>query len=88
MSRKPEKNAARPVRKKRDALAEYLAALEEAYPPAKGKAGIFKKDKYTYIVSIDLPKRVNERMRLYDRMAEVGTDLLLETNKYIILSSR
>jgi hypothetical protein len=40
------------------------------------------------IVSIHLPKRARERMRLFDRMAEIGTRLLLETNQYIILSGR
>jgi len=40
------------------------------------------------IVSIPLPARVRERMRLFDRMAEVGTKLLLETDQYIILSGR
>lgn len=40
------------------------------------------------IVSVPLPARVRERMRLFDQMAEVGTKLQLETNEYIILSSQ
>ena len=40
------------------------------------------------IVTAPLPARERERMRLFDQMAEVGTRLLLETDQYIILSSR
>jgi hypothetical protein len=35
-----------------------------------------------------LPARVDERMRLFDDMAEVGTKLLLETDQHIVLSSQ
>jgi len=40
------------------------------------------------MVNVPLSKRVNERMRLFDQMAEVGTRILLETHDYIILSGR
>jgi hypothetical protein len=39
-------------------------------------------------VSTQLPSRADERLRLFDHMAEVGTRLLLETDQYIILSGR
>jgi len=38
------------------------------------------------IVNVPLPTRVNERMRLFDQMAEVATRILVETDEYIILS--
>jgi hypothetical protein len=70
------------------ALAKYLAELEEAYPSAKGAARILSRQDNRIIVSIPLPARARDRMRLFDRMAEVGTRLLLETDQYIILSGR
>lgn len=71
-----------------NALAEYLAALEKIYPPAKGTAQVFTRQDKRVIVSIPLPTKARERMRLFDYMAEVATNLLLETGQYIILSSR
>jgi hypothetical protein len=76
------------ARETRNALAEYLAALEEFYPAAKGATRIIARPDKRVIVSIHLPTRARERMRLFDRMAEIGTRLLLETNLYIILSGR
>ncbi len=75
-------------RKTGDALTEYLAALEEAYPAAKGAARVITRPDKRVIVSILLPTRVRERMRLFDHMAKIGTRLLLETGQYIILSGR
>ncbi len=72
----------------KDALTEYLTALEEIYPAAKGAARVITRPDKRVIVSILLPTRVRERMRLFDHMAEVGTRLLLETGQYIILSGR
>jgi hypothetical protein len=69
------------------AITEYLTALEEIYPVAKGTARVLKRPDNRVIVSVPLPTRMSERMRLFDQMAEVGTKLLLETNEYIILSS-
>jgi len=71
-----------------DAVSKYLTALAEIYPEAKGKAHVVTRQDNRIIVSIPLPTRVSERMRLFDRMAEVGTKLLLETDQYIILSGR
>jgi hypothetical protein len=79
----------RPVaRQTQNALSRYLAALEEVYPAARGTAHITVRPDNRVIVSIPLPTRVRERMRLFDQMAEVGTKLLLETDRYIILSGR
>jgi hypothetical protein len=83
-TRQPNQSA----RRTGDALTEYLAALEEVYPAAKGAARVITRPDKRIIVSIFLPTRVRERMRLFDRMAEVGTRLLLETGQYIILSGR
>ena len=70
-----------------EALSRYLRALEEAYPVAKGNTGIVVRQDNRIIVSVPLPRQVKERMRLFDRMSEVATDLLLETDQYIVLSS-
>jgi hypothetical protein len=72
----------------KNALIEYLTALEEIYPAAKGATRVVTRPDKRVIVSILLPARVRERMRLFDHMAEVGTRLLLETGQYIILSGR
>lgn len=72
----------------RRVLTRYLAALEEIHPEAKGKTRVVSREDNRIIVSIPLPKRATERMRLFDRMAEVGTELLLETDQYIILSGQ
>jgi hypothetical protein len=89
MSRKTNqemRRAAKGVR--RDAITEYLTALEEIYPLAKGTARVIARQDNRTIISVPLPTRVGERMRLFDQMAKVGTKLLLETNEYIILSSQ
>ena len=71
-----------------DAIAEYLAALQELYPAAKGATRVVVRRDGRIIVNAPLPTRSLERMRLFDQMAEVGTRLLLETDQYIILSRR
>lgn len=88
MSRETSQQPRQPAREGQDAQTEYLAALEEIYPIAKGAARVFTRQDNRIIVSIPLPTRVRERIRLFDRMAEVGTKLLLETDQYIILSGR
>ena len=77
-----------PAREVQDAITEYLATLEEVYPVAKGTVQVLTRQDNRIIVSIPLPIRVRERMQLFDRMAEIGTKLLLETDQYIILSGR
>ena len=71
-----------------DAVSQYLAALQQFYPAAKGQTRVVVRPDHRVIVSAPLPARSRERMRLFDQLAEVGTRLLLETDKYIILSSR
>lgn len=71
-----------------DAIAQYLAALEEVYPAAKGTTRVVIRPDHRVIVSAPLPTRSRDRMRLFDQMATVGTRLLLETDQYIILSGR
>jgi hypothetical protein len=88
MSRETRQRPSHTTRESRDALTEYLAALEEIYPLAKGETRILARQDNRVIVSVPLPARARERMRLFDRMAEVGTKLLLETDQYIILSGR
>lgn len=88
MRRETARQPRHPAREVQDALTEYIAALEEIYPVAKGAARVLTRQDNRVIVSIPLPARVRERMRLFDLMAEVGTKLLLETDQYIILSGR
>jgi hypothetical protein len=89
MSRKTNEEMRRTAKEiRRDAITEYLTALEEIYPLAKGTARVIARQDNRTIVSVPLPARVGERMRLFDRMAEVGTKLLIETNEYIVLSSQ
>ena len=88
MRRRTHQQPGHPTRKVRDALTEYLAALEEIYPPARGTTRVLTRQDNRIIVSIPLPARARERMQVFDHMAEVGTKLLLETDQYIILSGR
>ena len=71
-----------------EAVKQYLAVLQECYPASKGKTRVVVRRDRRVIVTAPLPARERERMRLFDQMAEVGTRLLLETDQYIILSSR
>jgi hypothetical protein len=71
-----------------DPTKEYIAALHEIYPPARGNTSVTVRPEYGVIVHVPLPKRANERIRLFEQMAEVGTRLLLETDEYIILSGQ
>jgi len=87
VSRRISQQPQRVVKQSEDALTTYIAALEKVYPKAKGRARVVRQDN-RIVVSIPLPARAQERMRLFDRMAEVGTRLLLETDQYIIISSQ
>ena len=71
-----------------DAITQYITALEEFYPAAKGATTIVRRPDQSVIVKVPLPKRDYERMRLFDHMAEVALRLLLETDELIIISSR
>lgn len=71
-----------------NATARYLAVLYEVDPAARGTTRVVVRPDRRVIVSTPLPTRARERMRLFDQMAEIGTRLLIETGKYIILSSQ
>lgn len=88
MSQQNSKQRKQVVRNDRDPIAEYLAALEEFYPAAIGSAQVHKWQHNQVIVTVPLPTRVRERMRLFDHMAEVATKLLVETDLQIIISSQ
>ena len=88
MSQQTSKQRKRVARNDRDPIAEYLAALEEFYPAAIGSAQVHKWQDDQVIVTVPLPTRVRERMRLFDHMAEVATKLLVETDLQIIISSQ
>lgn len=84
MRRKAAEPSRHATRQPQDAPGRYLAALEEVYPAARGKAYITVRPDSHVIVSIPLPTRVRQRVRLLDQMAEVGTKLLPETDRYIL----
>ena len=88
MSRKISRQPKRLARQIQDAVTKYRAVLEEIHPQAKGRTRVVTREDDRIVVCVPLPTRALERMRLFDRMAEVGTRLLLETNQYIILSGR
>jgi len=69
-----------------NAITQYLAALHEVFPTAKGATRVVVRPDRSVVVTAPLPTHARERMRLFDQMAEVGTRLLLETDQYIILS--
>ena len=71
-----------------DSIMEYLAALEKIYPAAIGTAEVIRRGDNRVIVSVPLPADEDERILLYNQMAEVGTKILIETDEYIILSSQ
>ena len=72
----------------RDPISEYISALEKFYPVAIGSASVHTQPNNQIIVCVPLPTRVNDRMRLFDQMAEVATKILIETDQLIILSSQ
>ncbi|HWN11336.1 MAG TPA: hypothetical protein VNO50_19020 [Pyrinomonadaceae bacterium] len=88
MSRNANRQSGPVANRTGDAITQYLAALQELYPAAKGATRVVVRPDRRVIVSAPLPSRARERMRLFDQMAEVGTRLLLETDQYIILSGR
>ena len=83
-----EKEVGKTTTKASDPVKEYIAALHEVYPWAIGNTSVTVRPNYAVIVHVPLSKRASERMRLFDQMAEVGTRILLDTDEYIILSSR
>jgi len=83
-----EKEVRKTTTEASDPVQEYIAALHEVYPRARGNTSVTVRPNYGVIVHVPLPKRASERMRLFDQMAEVATRILLDTDEYIILSSR
>lgn len=88
MSQQTKRQPNQAVNAVRDPIAEYLVALEKIYPAAIGTAEVIRRRDNRVIVAVPLPTDEDERIWLYDQMAEVGTKLLLETDEYIILSSQ
>ncbi len=88
MSRKISQQSKRLAKQIEDSLTKYIASLEKIYPEAKGRTRVVKRQDDRIVVSIPLPTRAAERMRLFDGMAEVGTSLLIETDQYIILAGQ
>ncbi len=82
------RQALKATNRAREPIKAYIAALHEVYPRARGNTSVTVRPNYGVIVHVPLPKRASERMRLFDQMAEVGTRILLDTDEYIILSSR
>jgi hypothetical protein len=51
-----------------DAITQYLASLQEVYPAVKGATRVVVRPDRRVIVSIPLPTRARDRMRLFDQM--------------------
>lgn len=88
MRRETSREVAKATNGSIDPTMEYIAALHEIYPAARGNTSVTIRPEYGVIVHVPLPRRATERIRLFEQMAEVGTRLLLETDEYIILSGR
>ena len=88
MSHQTKRQSNQAVNSVRDPITEYLVALEKIYPAAIGTAEVIKRRDNRVIVTVPLPADEDERILLYDQMAEVGTKILIETDEYIILSSQ
>ncbi len=73
----------------RSALADYLAELEKAYPAGMKKYQIVPWPEYgegSYLVKIPPPDDEEKWMELSERMAEVGTRILIENDQLFILA--
>ncbi|MGH9429683.1 MAG: hypothetical protein ACRD2L_25640 [Terriglobia bacterium] len=73
----------------RNALSEYLAELEKAYPEGMSKCQIVPWPEYgegSYLVKV-LPPHDEERwIQLSEQMAEVGTRILVDSDQFFILT--
>ena len=72
-----------------DALAEYLAELEKAYPEGMKKCQVVPWPEYgegSYLVKVPLVSDEKRWMELSERMAEVGTRILVESDQLFILA--
>jgi len=76
-------------REVQDALADYLAELDKVYPEAAKKCQIVPWPEYgegSYLVKIPLPSDEKRWIQLSERMAEVGTRILVESDQLFILT--
>ena len=76
-------------RETRDALAQYLAELEKTYPEGMKKYQVIPWPEYgegSYLVKIAPPDDEERWMELSERMAEVGTRILVESDQLFILT--
>ena len=76
-------------RETRNALADYLAELEKVYPGGKKKCQIIPWPEYgegSYLVKIPPPDDEKRWIELSERMAEVGTRILVESDQLFILA--
>ena len=88
MTRETRRYPRQPPDEVQSAVMEYLTKLENVYPPAKGTANVVRRQDNRIIVTVPLPASARERMRLFDQMAEVATEVLLQTDQYIVLSAQ
>ena len=73
----------------RDALADYLTELEKVYPEATKKYQVVSWPEYgegSYLVKISPPADEEQWIELSERMAEVGTRILVESDQLFILA--
>lgn len=73
----------------RSAFADYLAELEKVYPEGTKKYQVIPWPEYgegSYLVKLLLPDDEEQWMKLSERMAEVGTRILVESDQLFILA--
>jgi hypothetical protein len=73
----------------RSALADYLAELEKLYPEGTKKCHVIPWPEYgegSYLVKIHPPEDEERWIELSERMAEVGTRILVESDQLFILT--
>lgn len=76
-------------RETRNALADYLAELEKTYPEGRKKCQVLPWPEYgagSYLVKIPPPEDEKRWIELSERMAEVGTRILVENDQLFILA--
>jgi hypothetical protein len=73
----------------RNALADYLAELEKVYPEGTKRYQVVSWPEYgedSYLVKISPPADEEKWIELSERMAEVGTRILVESDQLFILA--
>lgn len=70
------------------ALARYVQVLERIYPDARGNYRVATSDEGYLVVGIPLPKDADVLIRIFERMAEEATGILVETDQCIVLTSK